>query len=298
MQDLSSSKKIGIKHWIQAARPKTLLVSIAPVLMSIALSSHHADIKWLPALICLLFALLAQVVSNFINDYSDGVKGSDSQRLGPERMVASGYIPPKKMLRATIIMLIVSFMLGCCLLYWGGWVLLPFGLLILLCAIAYSWGPFPLSYHALGDVAVVLFYGVAPVALTFFIQTGYVDLNIAIAGLAIGIVTDNLLIVNNYRDFSQDAANGKKTTVILFGRDIMRMVYFFNPFVAVALGILFVDVQFYFWLLASVPFLVYSVSVDRKFNKAEGIGFNRLIGLSSLESLIFSLTVVIVLMIF
>ena len=138
MQDLSGAKKIGLRYWIRAARPKTLLVSMSPVLMSIALSSSHVEIAWLPAVICFVFALLAQVASNYINDYSDGVKGSDAHRLGPQRMVASGLIPPKKMLRATVIVLALSFFLGCSLLFWGGWVLLPFGLLILLCALAYS----------------------------------------------------------------------------------------------------------------------------------------------------------------
>ena len=271
---------------------------MSPVLMSIALSSIYAEIAWLTAVICFVFALLAQVASNYINDYSDGVKGSDAHRLGPQRMVASGLIPPKMMLRATLIVLALSFSLGCSLLFWGGWVLLPFGLLILLCALAYSWGPFPLSYHALGDVAVILFYGVAPVTLTFFIQTGFVDYHIIIAGFAIGAVVDNLLIVNNYRDYCQDKANGKKTTVILFGRKFMRMVYLLNPFVAVLLGLCFIDRPYYLWLLASLPFLAYSVSVDRKFVKAEGVEFNKLIGLSSLESLFFSVTVILVLIMF
>ena len=99
-----------LKYWIQAARPKTLPVSMAPVMMSVALASIFVEISWLPAIICLVFALMAQILSNFVNDYADGLKGSDTERLGPQRMVASGLIPPQKMLRGIIIWGILTFL--------------------------------------------------------------------------------------------------------------------------------------------------------------------------------------------
>ena len=129
-----------LKYWIQAARPKTLPVSMAPVMMSVALASIFVEISWLPAIICLVFALMAQILSNFVNDYADGLKGADNERLGPQRVVAAGLIPPQKMLSGIIVWGTMTFILGCTLLYWGGWILLPFGILILLCALAYSAG--------------------------------------------------------------------------------------------------------------------------------------------------------------
>ena len=280
--------EVKFKYWIQAARPKTLLVSLAPVIMSIAFASIYNEIKWLPAVICIVFAVMAQILSNFVNDYSDGIKGADNERLGPQRVVAAGLISPAQMRRGIIVWGILTFVLGCTLLYWGGWILLPFGIVILLCALAYSAGPFPLSRHALGDVAVVLFYGIAPVVLTFFIQTGFVNTQIIIAGVAIGIVANNLLIVNNYRDAEQDADNGKKTTVTIFGKRFMKGVYSLNPIIAVVLMCLIFNTTVLFYL---IPFLIYSIFVDIKFSKSSGTALNKLIGMSSLEAIIFALSI-------
>ncbi len=289
-------KGTPFKYWIKAARPKTLLVSMAPVIMSVALASNFIRINWLPAIICLVFAVMAQIISNFVNDYSDGIKGIDKNRIGPERMVASGLISPQKMRRGIIIWSIVTFILGCTLLYWGGWILLPFGIVILLCALAYSTGPFPLSQHALGDLAVVLFYGVAPVVLTFFIQTGFVNWQIFIAGLAIGMVTNNLLIVNNYRDADEDLKNGKKTTVNIFGKRFMKAVYICNPLIAIVLGFVFLDkiINTIVLTISMILFLAYSIIVSIKFSKAKGMEFNKLIGMSSLEAIVFALTITLV----
>lgn len=280
--------KASFKYWIKAARPKTLLVSLAPVIISVAFASIFVKINWLPATICLVFAVMAQILSNFVNDYADGIKGADNERLGPQRMVASGLISPSQMRYGIIVWGILTFLLGCTLLYWGGWILLPFGVAILLCALAYSAGPFPLSRHALGDVAVVLFYGIAPVVLTFFIQTGFVNNQIIIAGTAIGIVANNLLIVNNYRDAEQDTENGKKTTVTIFGKRFMQGVYFMNPIIAVILMCLIFNTTI---LLYLIPFLIYSIFVDIKFSKSKGMALNKLIGMSSLEAIIFALSI-------
>ena len=280
--------EVKFKYWIQASRPKTLLVSLAPVIMSIAFASIYNEINWLPAVICIVFAVMAQILSNFVNDYSDGIKGADNERLGPQRVVAAGLISPAQMRRGIVAWGILTFMLGCTLLYWGGWILLPFGIVILLCALAYSAGPFPLSRHALGDVAVVLFYGIAPVVLTIFIQTGFVNSQIIIAGVAIGIVANNLLIVNNYRDAEQDSENGKKTTVTIFGKQIMKGIYFLNPIIAVVLMCLIFNTTVLFYL---IPFLIYSIFVDIKFSKSSGTVLNKLIGMSSLEAIIFALSI-------
>lgn len=281
--------EVKFKYWIKAARLKTLLVSMAPVIMSVAFVSMYMTIKWLPAVICLIFAVMAQVLSNFVNDYADGLKGTDNERLGPQYMISSGFISQQQMLRGIIVWAILTFIVGCTLLYYGGWILLPFGIVIMLCAIAYSGGPFPLSRHALGDVAVLLFYGIAPVVLTFFIQTGFVNWQIVVAGLAIGIVVDNLLIVNNYRDAENDAKNGKKTTVTLFGKTFMRYLFYLNPIIAIILiYLVFKNNTMFFYF---IPFLIYSVFVSRKFSKAKGMEFNKLIGMAPLEAIIFALTV-------
>lgn len=291
--------EISFEYWIKASRPKTLPVSMAPVIMSVTYTSIYMKINWLAALICLAFAVMAQMTSNLVNDYSDGVKGIDENRVGPVTMVASGLIPAKKMYHGIIVLFVLTFLLGCTLMFWGGLVLLPFGIIIMLCALAYSAGPFPLSTHALGDLAVVIFYGIVPCALTFFVQTGMVNYQIIMAGLAIGLVTDNLLIVNNYRDIDEDLRNGKKTTANIFGRGFIKKVYFCNPLIAVVLGFAFLKdvVRPLSWLIAVIPFLAYSTLVSFRFSKANGMEFNKLIGMSSLESIIFALTVTIVMIV-
>ncbi|MBQ2188935.1 MAG: 1,4-dihydroxy-2-naphthoate octaprenyltransferase [Bacteroidales bacterium] len=283
--------KVKFKYWIQAARPKTLLVSMAPVIMSVAIASMCVTINWLPAVICLIFAVMAQILSNFVNDYADGLKGPDNERLGPQYLISAGFISQQQMRSGIIVWGIMTFIVGCTLLYYGGWILLPFGIVIMLCAVAYSGGPFPLSRHALGDVAVLLFYGIAPVVLTFFIQTGYVNWQIIIAGLAIGVVVDNLLIVNNYRDAENDAKNGKKTTVTMFGKTFMRYLFYLNPIIAIIL--IYLVFKNHIILYYFIPFIIYSIFVSCKFAKAKGKEFNKLIGMAPLEAIIFALTVVI-----
>ena len=284
------------KYWIQAARPKTLFVSMAPVILAVAFASIYVKINWLPAVICLVFAVLAQVLSNFANDYADGVKGIDADRIGPQRMVASGIILPKEMRRGIIFVGILAFLIGFTLIYWAGWFLLPIGIIILSVALAYSAGPYPLSQHGYGDLAVILFYGLIPVILTFFIQTGAINFNIVVAGITIGFLSDNLLIVNNVRDVDDDLRKGKRTTVGIFGKHMMSVVYHTNPLISIASGFLFLYkiVSPLTWAIAMIPFLAYSIFVSAKFSKAKGLEFNKLIGLSSLESVLFSLTVVVV----
>lgn len=285
-----------IKYWIQAARPKTLLVSMAPVVMSVALASVYSKINWSPALICLVFAVMAQILSNFVNDYADGVKGIDKDRIGPQRMVASGFISPEIMRKGIAFIGVMAFLVGCPLIYWGGWILLPIGIVILLVALAYSTGPFPLSQHGFGDLAVIVFYGLIPVTLTFFIQNGIINLNIVMAGLAIGFISDNLLIVNNMRDADNDLKNNKKTTVVIFGKRFMTLVFYANPLIAIVLGFVVFNhiISPMTWLMAAVPFLAFSIMVSCKFSMAKGEEYNKLIGLSSLESIVFALTVLLV----
>ena len=291
--------EVSLKYWIKAARPKTLLVSMAPVIMTVAYASVYIKIHWLSAMICLAFAVMAQITSNLMNDYSDGVKGIDENRVGPATMVALGLITAQKMRQGIIVFFVMTFLLGCTLMFWGGLVLLPFGIIIMLCALTYSAGPFPLSTHALGDLVVVIFYGIAPCALTFFIQTGVVNWQIIMAGLSIGLVTDNLLIVNNYRDVEEDLKNGKKTTANILGKRFMKMIYFCNPLIATVLSFVFLKniVNPWSWLIAIIPFLVYSTLVSIKFSKAQGVELNKLIGMSSIEAIVFALTVTIVIII-
>lgn len=196
--------------WIKAIRPQTLFVSISSVMLATAAAMQVTDIEWLPACLCLVFAILAQITSNLANDYADFINGSDKNRIGPPRMTSSGLISPRAIYYATVLCAILAFFTGLPLIWWGGWWLLIPGIIIIISAIAYSSGPFPFSYHYLGDIAVIVFFGIIPVSFTFYILTETFNYRILLEGLLLGLIINELLIVNNYRDMEQDAMNNKK----------------------------------------------------------------------------------------
>jgi len=228
-------KKNLPRAWILAARPKTLSASATPVIIACALAYHDRSFRPMPALICLLFAVTAQIIANFANDYFDYKKGIDNEeRLGPRRAVAAGWIAPKTMLRVTLALLVLDLALGLLLLHYGGWKLIFVGLLVAVFALAYSGGPYPLAYHGWGDVCVFVFFGIVPVVFTYYVQTLQWSLSAAICGTSAGLVIINILVANNYRDRFSDAKTGKKTSIVLFGEKFGRWFYLLNGVIAVA----------------------------------------------------------------
>ena len=214
------------RHWLEAARPKTLPAAIIPVMVGTALAAAHDAAEFSKAAICLGFALLVQIGTNFANDYFDFVKGADSSaRVGPRRAVAAGLIAPGRMRAATWLVLGVAFAVGLLLVREGGWILLPIGIVSILCAVAYTGGPFPLGYNGLGDVFVFIFFGLVAVDTTFFVQSGYVTTDVTSCAAAVGLLAANILVANNYRDAVTDARAGKKTLVVRFGRQFAVWQY-------------------------------------------------------------------------
>ncbi|WP_289749257.1 1,4-dihydroxy-2-naphthoate octaprenyltransferase [Muribaculum intestinale] len=218
-----------LKPWIEAMRLRTLPVSAAGVLTAIGYNVGDGTFKAAPATLCLIFALLAQVASNFANEYYDYRDGLDrAGRDGPRRGVTEGDITPGAMLRATYATLGMACCVGLSLLWWGGWWLLIAGIVIAIGAMAYSAGPYPLSRHGLGEVAVIIFFGVIPVNLTYYVQSGYFAWPVGIASAAIGLMGANVLLVNNYRDADDDAAVGKRTLAVIMGRGFAYSLYLIN----------------------------------------------------------------------
>ena len=215
-----------LKCWIEAMRLRTLPVSVAGVFTATGLALLDGGFKWLPAAICLVFAVLAQIASNFANEYFDYRDGLDRKgRVGPRRGVTEGDISPQAMLRAAIGTLFVAALLGLGLIYWGGWWLIAAGVLIVLGALAYSTGPYPLSRHGWGEAAVVFFFGIAPVTLTYYVQTGTCTTQVWMAAVAMGLLGANVLIVNNNSDIDDDRAVGKSTLAVRFGAKFVRGLY-------------------------------------------------------------------------
>ncbi len=225
----------AFRPWIEAMRLRTLPVSVAGVMAGCACALAVGSFAWPQALICLFFAVGAQIVSNFANEYYDYRNGLDKKgREGFRRGVTEGDISPHAMLRATYGVLGVTCLLGLSLIWWGGWWLIAVGVAVAIFAIAYSTGPWPLSHHGLGDVAVLVFFGIVPVIFTAWLQAPTHEvLRLALpTGIAVGLLAVNVLIVNNYRDADDDRAVGKHTTVVIFGRRAMSIVYIVDVFVA------------------------------------------------------------------
>lgn len=220
-------KTNSLSAWIVAVRPYSFGAAAIPVCVGSALAIADDRFQWQPALLCLLTALFLQCVANLVNDLWDFLRGSDRpDRLGPDRAFAKGYITLGAMKLGIALFTLLACASGLGLLWYGGWKLIFVGAACILFAYVYTAGPYPLAYHGLGDVAVVLFFGLVPVGFTYCIQTGTWTFQTTIAALACGLVIDTMLMVNNYRDREEDAHCGKRTVVVLFGKGFGKWGYF------------------------------------------------------------------------
>ena len=209
----------GPALWWEAARPRTLPAALVPVVVGSAVAAEAGGFRPLPALLCALFALLVQVGTNYANDYYDAVQGADDEkRTGPRRAVASGQVRPEVMRRAAYGVLAGAFLLGLSLLVWGGWWLLGVGLASVVAAVAYTARPLALGYRGLGDVFVVLFFGLVAVGVTAYVQVGGFPRGVWATGVVIGLLVNNLLVINNDRDLPNDRRTGKRTLAVRLGR--------------------------------------------------------------------------------
>ena len=191
--------KRQLKIWLECFRLRTLPVSLSGVIIAIGLAVYHNHFRWVPAVLCLLFALLAQIVSNTANEYFDYLHGADKPgRVGPRRGVTEGDIKPATLRNVTFGLMAVACAVGCCLIPYGGWWLLPVGIVIALAALAYSTGPYPLSYHGLGELTVFIFFGLVPVNLTYYVMSLRFDSVVVLFSIAVGLLAVNVLLVNNY----------------------------------------------------------------------------------------------------
>lgn len=286
------------KAWVDATRPRTLPASAAPVVAATAYACYDGAVQWGAAILCLAFAMLAQVASNMGNDYFDYKKGGDTpDRVGPQRAVVSGLITPKAMLVATLLVLFMACCVGLGLVYYGGWQLIPVGMIIAVFALAYSAGPFPLSRYGLGDVTVFIFFGLIAVNFTYYVQAGVFTLPVFFASVAQGLLSINILLVNNYRDMEEDAASNKRTTVVLFGRRFASTWYLLNGFAAIICTWPVWSLQSYWLLPLPLLYLVLHIITYRKLLRLRGKELNPLLGRTSFNLLIFTLLLVVAMII-
>ena len=288
---MENVKTNSIKAWILAARPKTLAAAATPVLLGCALAYTDGTFQWIPAILCFLFAFSMQIDANFINDYYDYLKGSDREdRLGPERACAQGWITLSAMKKGMIFITLLSCFWGLLLLRYCGLEMIPVGLLCVLFAFLYTAGPYPLAYHGWGDVLVIVFFGFIPVGCTYYTMAHDWTWNVTIACAACGLVSDLLLMLNNYRDREQDKISGKRTLIVRFGEKAGRYAY-------LALGILAVGLCAFYafngYLMASllpVLFLILHFTTWREMVRIhQGKALNIVLGKTARNIVVFGL---------
>ncbi len=206
------------KAWWLAARPKTLPAAIAPVIAGSAVAYHEYGFHLPAAVAALITALLLQIAANFANDAIDFKKGADTaERAGPTRVTAGGLLPAAAVLRATGVVLALAAVSGLYLVWRAGWPFLLLGLVAIVCAVAYTGGPFPISYLGLGELFVFLFFGLLAVAGTAFVQTLHLTWLALGVSIPLGALAVGILIVNNLRDIPTDTIAGKRTIAVRLG---------------------------------------------------------------------------------
>jgi 1,4-dihydroxy-2-naphthoate octaprenyltransferase len=212
--------------WVLASRPKTLPAAAAGVITGTALALHDGHFRFGPALAALLVALLLQIGSNLANDVYDYERGTDSgERHGPTRVTQSQLLTPGQVKAGMLVVFGLAGLLGLYLASVAGWVVILIGLAAILSAIAYTAGPFPLGYHGLGDLFVFIFFGVAAVTGTYFVQAGMVSAQAWWMSIPIGLLIVDILVVNNLRDIHADRAAGKHTLAVRLGEHGSRVQY-------------------------------------------------------------------------
>lgn len=288
---MAAERPSTLRIWYLAARPKTLPAAVAPIVVGTAVAVRESSFVWWVALLALVTALLLQIAANFANDAIDAKKGSDTaDRTGPTRITAAGYVSYQQVMNATWITLALAMCSGIPLLFRGGWPFVALGIASLVCAVAYTGGPFPISYLGLGEIFVFLFFGLIAVTGTAYLQTGELTALSLLASIPPGAMIVGILIINNYRDREQDARVNKRTVAVRIGPKNTRIEYYLmlgltliSPFVFWALG----------WLNAWALLTLLSLPMFRQLvhqvQTLQGPPLNQTLGLTGKTALVHSL---------
>ena len=297
-----------IKIWLEAIRLRTLPVSVSGVLIAVGLAKFNGAFRLVPSLLCVAFAVLAQIVSNLANEYFDFKAGTDKKgRVGPRRGVTEGDFSPATLKRAIVGTLVATCAVGLSMLAvvdpgegYVNWLLLVgVGVMVAVMAFAYSAGPYPLSYHALGEVAVMAFYGLVPVIFSYYVVAGDFHPYAVIAGIAIGLMGVNVLLVNNYRDVDDDREAGKRTSVVVAGRTLAAFAYLLNGLLALSvLGVLWLRLwmEWGWWtMLPPAIYMALHLTTWHRLKQRTGAALNPILGATARNMLIFTLLLTLLL---
>ncbi len=281
--------KIGI--WTAAARPKTLGAAVAPVLMGTAMAWEAGGFHAPAALCALLGALLIQIGTNFSNDYADFLKGADTGvRKGPLRVTQAGLVAPATMKRATVLVFALAFAVGGYLIWRGGWPILVIGVLSILSGVLYTVGRYSLAYLGLADLFVLVFFGPVAVGGTYYVQALEINAVVLLVGLAPGLLSMAILLVNNIRDVEEDRQAGKKTLVVRLGKPFGIGLYGFCVALAVLIPLwLFLVTGQHAWAIAVMLVVLFALPILHDLlTEPDPMALNPLLGATGRLLLIYS----------
>ena len=283
--------------WISGARLRTLPLAIAPVALGTGaaiVASAPGEYHWVRALLALAVALFLQIGVNYANDYSDGIRGTDDNRIGPARLTGSGAAAARTVLIVALSFFALAALAGLALvILTQAWWLLLVGAAAITAAWFYTGGKHPYGYFGLGELFVFVFFGLVATLGTTFVQVGTVNVESWLGGISIGLIACAVLMVNNLRDLAPDRASGKRTLAVLLGKTAGRIVFclmLLLPFVAVAFFTLFYPLAYlsYFVLLLAVPACLITVTARTapelilalKLTSFAGLAYGLLLGIA------------------
>ena len=293
-------KTNSVKAWLLATRPKTLSAAAVPVMIGTAFAWRNTSeqFNWIPAILCLLFAWIMQIDSNLVNDYFDFKKGNDDEtRLGPKRACSEGWITSDAMVWGILITTLLGCMTGIPLILYGGLEMVMVGIACVVFCFLYTT---LFSYHGLGDILVLLFFGIIPVCCTYYvcmplhqqIPTG----EVIASSIACGLAIDALLIVNNYRDIDNDRSNGKITLAVRLGASKTRRLYESIGYTAAGIMIILVFFDLYQtdkFIPTYAIYLIYIILHRQSYQEMKrinkGAKLNQVLGLTARNILVFGL---------
>lgn len=293
-------KTNSVKAWLLATRPKTLSAAAVPVMIGTAFAWRNTSeqFNWIPAILCLLFAWIMQIDSNLVNDYFDFKKGNDDEtRLGPKRACSEGWITSDAMVWGILITTLLGCMTGIPLILYGGLEMVMVGIACVVFCFLYTT---LFSYHGLGDILVLLFFGIIPVCCTYYvcmplhqqIPTG----EVIASSIACGLAIDALLIVNNYRDIDNDRSNGKITLAVRLGESKTRRLYESIGYIAAGIMIILVFFDLYQidkFIPTYAIYLIYIILHRQSYQEMKrinkGAKLNQVLGLTARNIFVFGI---------
>jgi len=280
-----------LQSYTVAARPKTLPAAIVPVWVGCVLAwKLTGDIDWFLGLFTLLGALCIQIATNFFNDAIDHEKGADTQaRMGPQRVTAGGLLSRRAVYAGAFFFVLLACLVSLPLVYSRGWVIVVIGLPSLYLSYGYTGGLAPLAYLGLGELFVILFFGVVAVGGTFFVQTGDWSWPAGVLGMQVGLLSAVLIAINNLRDLEEDRRSGKRTLAVRFGPGVLQRII--SGFVLLAMSLSLCGYSYgagWFFLL-SVPWFVVGVICMRRVKASPpGPHYNRFLAGAALQLVLFA----------